>query len=253
MSLQLHAMLLTLYPEMFPATLGFALAGKALEKRVWGYQTLQMRDFARDKHRTVDDTPAGGGAGLVMRADIIGQAIEAGLQQARTLLPDAPPVLLYMSPRGAPLTQARVHKLVEQRNLVILCGRFEGIDQRLLDVTYSGDVRVEEIAVGDVVLSGGEVAAQLMLDAAIRLIPDVMGAEASAEEESFALSGDFAGLLEYPQYTRPAQWQGMSIPDVLTSGHHARIRQWRLEMAQAITRERRPDLWAAYQQQLKAR
>lgn len=242
--MKLFATLLTLYPEMFPGTLGMALAGKALASGIWGFEAQNIRDQATDRHRMVDDTPAGGGVGLVMKADILGRAIEQGLATARSRLPDDPPVLLVMTPRGAPLTQKRVNLLAKQKNLVIVCGRFEGIDQRVLEATYSGNVRCEEISVGDVVLSGGEIAAQLLLDAVIRLLPEVMGDLTSASEESFATEGDFAGLLEYPQYTRPLEWQGMAIPEVLLSGHHARIRQWRREKAEALTRERRPDLWA---------
>ncbi|WP_455374075.1 tRNA (guanosine(37)-N1)-methyltransferase TrmD [Limibacillus halophilus] len=223
-----RATLLTLFPEAFPGPLGLSLAGKALEQGLWALETLDIRDFARDKHRTVDDTPYGGGAGMVMRADILDAAIEA--------VADEPGPLIYLSPRGRLLTQDRVRELAAGPGLRLLCGRYEGVDQRVLDARG-----IEEMSVGDYVLSGGEMAALIVLDACVRLLPGVMGNAESGGEESFE-----RGLLEYPHYTRPPVWQGREVPEVLTSGHHEKVRQWRLAEAERITRERRPDLWAAY-------
>ncbi len=217
---------LTLYPEMFPGHLGLSLAGKALEAGTWSLETVQIRDFATGKHRNVDDTPAGGGAGMVMRADVLARAIDAVSPDS-----DSRPRLL-MSPRGKPLTQARVRELAAGPGAVIVCGRFEGVDQRVIDARH-----LEEVSVGDYILSGGEPAAQVLLDAVVRLLPGVMGNEASGEEESFE-----NGLLEHPHYTRPAEWEGRTIPEVLTSGNHAKIAKWRREQAEKLTRERRPDL-----------
>lgn len=225
------ASVLTLYPEMFPGALGQSLAGKALEAGKWSLETVQIRDFATDRHRTVDDTPAGGGAGMVMRADVLALALD------HVAPAHDPRPKLLMSPRGAPLTQARVRELAAGPGAVILCGRFEGIDQRLIEARA-----LEEVSVGDYILSGGEPAALVLLDAVVRLLPGVMGNEASGEEESFE-----AGLLEHPHYTRPQGWEGRMIPEVLTSGNHARIAAWRREKAMSLTRERRPDLWAAYE------
>ena len=221
------ATVLTLYPEMFPGPLGASMSGRALDSGIWSLETVQIRDFAEGRHRNVDDTPAGGGAGMVMRADVLARAVDHALAAS----PDAP--LLYMSPRGAPLTQARVRELSAGPGVSILCGRFEGVDQRLLDARP-----VEEVSVGDYILSGGEVAAITLLDACIRLLPGVMGAALSGEDESFE-----TGLLEYPQYTRPPEWEGRAIPEVLRSGDHAKISAWRQAEAEAITRLRRPDLW----------
>lgn len=223
-----RATVLTLYPEMFPGLLGLSLAGKALEAGTWGLETVQIRDFATGKHRNVDDTPAGGGAGMVMRADVLARAIDAASPDG-----DLRPRLL-MSPRGRPLTQARVRELAAGPGAVIVCGRFEGVDQRVIEARG-----LEEVSVGDYILSGGEPAAQVLLDAAVRLLPGVMGNEASGEEESFE-----GGLLEHPHYTRPAEWEGRTIPEVLTSGNHAKIAKWRREQAEKLTRERRPDLLA---------
>lgn len=225
------ATVLTLFPEMFPGPLGGSLSGKALEKGLWSLDAVDIRGFAHDKHRTVDDTPSGGGAGMVMRPDVVDQAIEQGVS-------DAPQgaSLVYMSPRGRPLTQDRVRDWSKGPGLVALCGRYEGIDQRVLDAR-----NVEEVSVGDYVLSGGELAAMVLIDACVRLLPGVMGAEASAEEESFE-----GGLLEYPHYTRPAAWQGRAVPEVLMSGHHANIAAWRRSEAEKITKARRPDLWDRY-------
>ena len=224
------ATILTLYPDMFPGPLGHSLAGRALGEGTWSLDTVQIRDFAQDKHRTVDDTPAGGGAGMVLRADVLARAID----HARTLHPDAP--VVAMTPRGKPLDQARVRELAAGPGVTVLCGRFEGFDERIFAARD-----VEEIAVGDVVLSGGECAALMLLDACIRLLPGVMGAASSGHEESFE-----NGLLEYPHYTRPSEWEGRTIPEVLRSGDHAKIAAWRLAMSQADTRLRRPDLWERY-------
>jgi tRNA (guanine37-N1)-methyltransferase len=224
------ATILTLYPEMFPGPLGVSLAGRAREEGKWSLDTVQIRHFAIGKHRTVDDTPAGGGAGMVLRADVLA----AGIDHARALQPDCP--VLAMTPRGTPLTQARVRELASGPGVIILCGRFEGFDERI----FAGR-QVEEVSLGDIVLSGGEPAALMLLDACIRLLPGVMGAPASGSEESFE-----NGLLEYPHYTRPAEWDGQPIPDVLRSGDHAKIAAWRREQAEADTRARRPDLWDRY-------
>lgn len=227
-----RATVLTLYPEMFPGMLGFSLAGKALAEGVWSLETIQIRDFATDKHRTVDDTPSGGGPGMVMRADVLARAIDhaAGV--------DDPRPRLLMSPRGRPLTQARIRALAEGPGAIILCGRFEGVDQRVIEARA-----LEEVSIGDYILSGGEPAALVLLDAVVRLLPGVMGNAASAAEESFE-----SGLLEHPHYTRPQEFEGRAIPDVLTSGDHARIAAWRREEAEKLTRERRPDLLAARSQ-----
>ena len=221
------AAILTLYPEMFPGPLGVSLAGRALEEGKWSLDLVQIRDFAADKHRTVDDTPAGGGAGMVLRADVLAAAID----HARAAQPNCP--VLAMTPRGAPLTQARVRELSAGPGVIILCGRFEGFDERI----FAGR-DVEEVAVGDIVLSGGEPAALMLLDACIRLLPGVMGAASSGAEESFE-----QGLLEYPHYTRPQEWDGRTIPQVLRSGDHAKIAAWRQSQAEIDTRLRRPDLW----------
>jgi tRNA (guanine37-N1)-methyltransferase len=219
------ATVLTLFPAMFPGPLGLSLAGRALERGQWALETRDIRAAATDRHRTVDDTPFGGGAGMVMRPDVLDAAIGAD---------DGRP-LIYLSPRGAPLTQARIRNLAAGPGVRLLCGRYEGVDQRVLDLRGA-----EEISIGDYVLSGGELPALVLLDACVRLLPGVMGAEASGEEESFS-----AGLLEYPQYTRPAEWRGLAVPDVLLSGHHAAIAAWRQAQSEQITRTRRPDLWRA--------
>ncbi|MHB2267590.1 tRNA (guanosine(37)-N1)-methyltransferase TrmD [Aliihoeflea sp. PC F10.4] len=221
-----RATVLTLYPEMFPGPLGLSMSGRALEKGMWALETVQLRDFATDRHRTVDDTPAGGGAGMVLKADIVAKAIDHASPPG-----DSRPRLL-MSPRGRPLTQARVRELSAGPGAVILCGRFEGVDQRVIDARG-----LEEVSIGDYILSGGELAAQVLIDVVVRLIPGVMGNAASGEEESFE-----SGLLEHPHYTRPAEFEGMAIPDILTSGNHAKIAAWRRGEALRLTRERRPDL-----------
>jgi tRNA (guanine37-N1)-methyltransferase len=220
------ATVLTLYPEMFPGPLGVSLAGRALSEGIWSLEPIQIRDFATDKHRSVDDTPAGGGAGMVMRADVLASSVDHVLAKR----PEAP--LLAMTPRGHPLTQAFVRELAAGPGVSILCGRFEGIDERLLEARP-----IIPVSVGDYILSGGEVGAMVLLDACVRLLPGVMGAASSGEEESFE-----SGLLEYPHYTRPVEWEGRRIPEVLRSGDHARIAAWREAMAAADTRSRRPDL-----------
>jgi tRNA (guanine37-N1)-methyltransferase len=225
-----RASVLTIFPEMFPGPLGLSLAGKALAAGLWGLDTIDIRSHATDKHRSVDDTPAGGGPGMVMRPDVLARALDAAAPQT-----DSRPRLL-MSPRGLPLTQARVEALARGSGAVILCGRFEGVDERVIEGRG-----LQEISLGDYVLSGGEIAAHALLDACIRLLPGVMGKEASGAEESFT-----AGLLEYPQFTRPAVWEDRPIPAVLTGGDHAKVRAWRQAEAERLTRERRPDLWAAY-------
>lgn len=222
------ATVLTLYPDMFPGPLGHSLAGRALESGLWSLGTVQIRDFATDKHKSVDDTPAGGGAGMVMRADVLACAVDNVLAEN----PGVP--CLAMTPRGKPLTQARVRDLAGGPGVVLLCGRFEGIDERLFEARPG----IEQVSVGDYVLSGGEMAALVLLDACIRLIPGVMGAASSGDEESFESS-----LLEYPQYTRPQTWEGRTIPEVLRSGDHAKVAAWRKARAETDTRLRRPDLW----------
>jgi tRNA (guanine37-N1)-methyltransferase len=222
------ATVITLYPEMFPGPLGVSLAGRALAAGVWSLDLVQLRDFATDKHCTVDDTPAGGGAGMVLKADVVAAAVDRTI----ALRPDVP--VLAMTPRGAPLTQTRVRDLAAGPGITVLCGRFEGFDERLFDARPF----IEQASLGDVVLSGGEPAAIALLDACVRLLPGVMGAPSSGTEESFE-----DGLLEYPHYTRPAMWEGRAIPEVLRSGDHAKIAAWRRQRAVDDTRLRRPDLW----------
>lgn len=224
-----RATVLTLYPEMFPGSLGHSLAGKALERGDWTLETLQIRDFGVGRHRAVDDTPAGGGAGMVLRPDVIAAALDHASQ------PDDPRPRLLMSPRGRPLTQARARELAAGPGAIVLCGRFEGVDQRVIEARG-----LEEVSIGDYILSGGEPAALVVLDAVVRLLPGVMGNDASGSEESFE-----NGLLEHPHFTRPAEWEGRSIPEVLVSGNHARIAAWRRAEAERLTAERRPDLGAA--------
>jgi tRNA (guanine37-N1)-methyltransferase len=228
-----RASVLTLFPEMFPGPLGHSLAGRALREGLWALEALQIRDFATDRHRSVDDTPCGGGAGMVMRPDVVDAACAAALGAAAP----AERSLVFLTPRGAPLTQAMVREFAAAPGVVLLCGRYEGVDQRVVEARA-----MREVSIGDYVLSGGETAALVLLDACVRLLPGVMGAAESAEEESFS-----AGLLEYPQYTRPVDWQGRTVPPVLLSGHHAEIAQWRRAEAERVTRERRPDVWTEYQ------
>jgi tRNA (guanine37-N1)-methyltransferase len=223
-----RATVLTLFPEMFPGPLGVSLAGKARASGLWALEARDIRDSATDRHRSVDDTPAGGGPGMVLRADVLADAIDAA-----NIAPNRPRLL--MSPRGRPLTQSRVVELAAGRGPLIVCGRFEGIDQRIIEAR-----RLEEVSVGDYVLSGGEIAAMALIDACVRLLPGVMGQPASGADESFS-----DGLLEYPQYTRPQEFEGQPVPEILLSGDHARIAAWRRAEAEALTRARRPDLWAA--------
>ncbi|NRP88758.1 tRNA (guanosine(37)-N1)-methyltransferase TrmD [Rhizobium lusitanum] len=220
-----RATILTLYPEMFPGHLGTSLAGKAMERGQWALDTLQIRDFTTDKHRTVDDTPAGGGAGMVLKPDVLARAIDHASEN------DSRPRLL-MSPRGAPLTQKRVRELASGDGVIIVCGRFEGVDQRVIDGR-----NLEEVSIGDYILSGGEPAALILLDAIVRILPGVMGNDLSGLHESFE-----GGLLEHPHYTRPQIWEDREIPAVLTSGNHAAITKWQREQAEDLTRQRRPDL-----------
>jgi tRNA (guanine37-N1)-methyltransferase len=223
-----RATVLTIFPDMFPGPLGASLAGKALANGVWSLDVVDIRGFAADNHRTVDDTSAGGGPGMVMKADVLGRAIDAAATDARPRL--------LMSPRGAPLTQARVQTLICEQGASLICGRFEGVDERVIAARG-----LEEVSVGDYVLSGGEIAAMALIDACVRLLPGVMGAADSGVEESFT-----DGLLEYPHYTRPQLWEGLPIPEVLTSGDHGKIAAWRRSEAERLTKERRPDLWAAF-------
>jgi tRNA (guanine37-N1)-methyltransferase len=227
-----RASVLTIFPDMFPGPLGASLAGKALAAGAWSLDVADIRDFATDKHRSVDDTPAGGGPGMVMKADVLGRAIDA------VAADDRPRWLL--SPRGVPLAQSRVEALSRGPGVVLLCGRFEGVDQRLI-----AGRGLEEVSIGDYVLSGGEIAAMAVIDACVRLLPGVMGAEASSAEESFT-----DGLLEYPHYTRPQVWEGLPIPEILTSGDHAKVAAWRRAEAEKLTQERRPDLWDAFLRRL---
>jgi tRNA (guanine37-N1)-methyltransferase len=223
-----RANVLTIFPDVFPGPLGTSLAGKAMAAGAWSLDVADIRAFASDKHRSVDDTPAGGGPGMVMKADVLGRAIDAAATDQRPRL--------LLSPRGTPLTQLRVEALASGAGVVLICGRFEGIDERVI-----AGRSLEEVSIGDYVLSGGEIAAMVLIDACVRLLPGVMGAPASRAEESFT-----EGLLEYPQYTRPQLWEGLSIPEVLLSGDHGKIAAWRRAEAERLTRERRPDLWAAF-------
>jgi tRNA (guanine37-N1)-methyltransferase len=227
-----HATALTLFPEMFPGSLGQSLAGRALRDGLWRLEARQIRDFALDRHRTVDDTPCGGGAGMVLRPDVVDAACAAALAEG------AERPLVYLTPRGRLLDQALVRELVAGPGVILICGRYEGLDQRVIEARG-----MREVSIGDYVLSGGEPAALVLLDACVRLLPGVMGGAESAAEESFS-AGAGAPLLEYPQYTRPVEWQGRAVPEVLLSGHHAAVARWRREMAERATRERRPDLWA---------
>jgi tRNA (guanine37-N1)-methyltransferase len=225
---RLAVRVLTLFPEMFPGPLGQSLAGKALEEGIWSLEAIDIRRFAKDRHASVDDTPFGGGPGMVMRPDVIDAAIAASTEPGERAI--------YLTPRGRLFDQAMAEALAARRRIALLCGRYEGVDERVLEARD-----VEEISLGDFVLSGGEPAAIAMIDAVVRLLPGVMGAPEGLAEESFA-----GGLLEYPHYTRPAEWQGRAVPEVLLSGHHEKIRAWRRERAEAVTRARRPDLWARY-------
>ena len=227
------AKVLTLFPEMFPGPLAYSLAGSALSEDRWALQVVDIRSFASDKHRSVDDTPFGGGPGMVLRADVVDAAIKSAA------LPDAP--LIYLSPRGDRFSQNHAAKLSSEEGITLLCGRYEGIDQRVLDAH-----EVIEISLGDFVLSGGEMAALALIDSCVRLLPGVIGKKRSLDEESFS-----RGLLEYPHYTRPAEWRGRKVPEILLSGHHKNITAWRKRQAEIVTRDRRPDLWDRYQNTLK--
>ena len=228
-----RASVLTIFPEMFPGPLGATLSGKALAAGLWSLDIVDIRDFATDKHRSIDDTPAGGGPGMVMKPNVLARAIDA------TATDDRPRLLL--SPRGLPLTQARIEALSNGPGAILVCGRFEGVDERVI-----AGRGLEEVSIGDYVLSGGEIAAMALIDACVRLLPGVMGAPHSAADESFT-----GGLLEYPQYTRPQLWEGRPIPEVLISGDHAKVAAWRRAEAERLTRERRPDLWSAFLQRFR--
>ena len=221
-----RASVLTLFPSMFPGPLGQSLAGRAMEKGIWSLDVTNIRDFATDRHRTVDDTPFGGGAGMVLRPDIVDTAVAS--------VDDGRPIIC-LTPRGHPFIQPAARQFADGDGVILVCGRYEGIDQRVIESR-----KMQEISIGDYVLSGGELAAMVLLDSIVRLLPGVMGAAESADEESFS-----AGMLEYPHYTRPAEWQGHAVPDVLLSGHHAEVAAWRRSESERITRERRPDLWAS--------
>jgi tRNA (guanine37-N1)-methyltransferase len=225
---------LTILPEMFPGALEASLIGKARAERIWSLEVLDIRKFARNKHRTVDDTPAGGGPGMVMKPDVAAAAIDHAQADAPSDRARWP--VIYMSPRGRPLTQARVRELAAGDGVTLLCGRFEGVDQRVLEAR-----EVEEVSIGDFVLTGGEIPAMALIDAVVRLRPGVLGNAESTQEESFS-----RGLLEHPHYTRPQVWEGRAIPEILLSGHHAKIAEWRLSQAEGLTKERRPDLWRAH-------
>ena len=224
------AQVITLLPDAFPGILGESLMGKALKDGVWQLRTIDLRSFGEGKHRNVDDTPAGGGAGMVLRADVVAKALTEARRHARGVTP-----LLYLSPRGKRMDQAMMQGLAKTDGVILLCGRFEGVDERVLEA-----FGVQEVSLGDFVMTGGEIAAQALIDATVRLLPGVLGNADSAVEESFS-----NGLLEHPQYTKPAEWEGRAIPEVLLSGNHAKIAEWRRKMSEALTRERRPDLWDA--------
>jgi tRNA (guanine37-N1)-methyltransferase len=230
-----RARVITLFPDAFPGVLGLSLTGRALDMGLWALDVLDLRAFGQGRHRNVDDTPAGGGAGMVLRADVLEMALHAAAEDTPRDGTRWP--VIYLSPRGRPMTQVLMRRLAGCDGVTLLCGRFEGVDQRVLD-----HFDIEEISLGDFVMTGGEIAAQALIDATVRLRPNVLGNMDSMFEESFS-----DGLLEHPQYTRPAIWQGMPIPDVLTSGNHAEVAKWRRAQAEAVTRNRRPDLWAAWQ------
>lgn len=226
------ATVITLFPTAFPGVLGESLTGKALQEGLWQLNTIDLRRYGKGKHRNVDDTPSGGGAGMVLRADVLGEAIEAAQDKA----PTSP--LIYLSPRGKPMTQALMQTLADGPGVTLLCGRFEGVDERVLE-----HYDIQEVSLGDFVMTGGEIAAQALIDATVRLLPNVLGNHQSTVEESFS-----SGLLEHPHYTRPAEWKGHTIPDVLMSGHHGKIAEWRQEQSEEITKTRRPDLWRDFQE-----
>lgn len=223
----LNVKILTIFPELFPGFLGASLTGKAMEENKWQLKTVNIRDYAFDKHKSVDDTPCGGGAGMIMRPDVLGRAIADNHTTGR---------IIYMSPKGAPLTQKKARELANETELTIICARFEGIDERVIEA-----FNIEEISIGDYILTGGEQAAQIMLDAVVRLLPGVLGNEMSLEDESFENN-----LLEYPQYTRPIEWEGRTVPEVLLSGHHQKIADWRKQQSEIATKAKRPDLFKIY-------
>lgn len=223
----------TLFPQMFPASLGYSLAGKALKSNIWSYNTVDIRKYADNKHNNVDDKPYGGGAGMVMRPDVLDNSLQDNVKDDSKII--------YMSPRGVLLNQSKVSELSKLKKISIICGRFEGVDQRIID-----KYNIEEISIGDYILSGGEIAACALTDAILRLIPGVIGNAETLNEESFGDNADYAGLLEYPLYTKPLRFKNMCVPEVLTSGNHKKIKQWRLEQAEKITSNRRPDLWKKY-------
>lgn len=225
--------ILTIFPELFPGFLGSSLTGKAMEEKKFEISAINIRDYALDKHKSVDDTPCGGGAGMIMRPDVLGRAISQNHTKGR---------IIYMSPRGKTLTQAKARELSHEEELTIICGRFEGIDERVIEA-----YNIEEISIGDYILTGGEQAALIMLDAVIRLLPGVLGNEESIEEESFENN-----LLEYPQYTRPIEWEGRKVPEVLLSGHHQKVNEWRKQMSEATTKAKRPDLYKIYLESKKS-
>ena len=224
--------ILTIFPNLFPGPLGISVIGRALKKKLWTLDIKNIRDFATDKHKSVDDTPAGGGAGMIFKPDVLGRAIEATQKKITT-----PAKIIYMSPRGKLLTQRVAKKILSDKNIILICGRFEGIDQRILE-----HYKIEELSIGNYILSGGETAAFAVIDACVRLIPGVLGKDISSEEESFGLNTEYENLVEYDQYTRPSIWKGLGIPDVLLSGNHKEIKKWQLTNAQAQTKKQRSDL-----------
>lgn len=223
---------LTIFPELFPGPLATSVTGNALKKNLWTIESIDLRNFAYDSHKSVDDYPAGGGSGMVMKPDVLGEAIE----HCATKGP-----IIYLSPRGKLLTQSKLKEILNSKDLVLICGRFEGIDNRVIE-----HYKIEEISIGDYVLSGGELAAYVLIDGCVRLIPGVLGNDNSISEESFAVGTPYQYLAEYPQYTKPSEWKGMKVPSILTSGHHEKIRQWRLSEAEEFTKRNRPDLWEKY-------
>ena len=227
------AQVVTLFPQAFPGVLGQSLTGKALDEGLWSLDAVDLRRFGEGKHRNVDDTPTGGGAGMVIRADVMGEALDA---TAPARGPREAWPILYLSPRGEPFRQSKAQRLARCEGVTLICGRFEGLDERVID-----HYAIEEVSLGDFVMTGGEIAAQALIDATVRLLPGVLGNDASAVEESFS-----NGLLEHPQFTRPTTWRGAMVPEILLSGHHGKIEEWRFEEAKRLTKERRPDLWAAY-------
>jgi tRNA (guanine37-N1)-methyltransferase len=240
MKTKLQVTFLTIFPEMFPGPLGFSLCAKALEKQIWSYNVVNIRDFGITKHKKVDDQPCGGGAGMVIRPDVLASALDFALNKYRANK------IFYMSPRGMPLKQERIQVMLDQtlkeNNIIIICGRFEGIDQRI--ITY---YNVEEISIGDYIISGGELAAMILVDWLVRTLDGVVSSNKSIVNDSFSMSGSLKGLLEYPLYTKPADWRGMNVPEVLLSGNHQGIEDWKIEKAREVTKKCRPDLWQAYE------